>query len=79
MREIGKCMACGSTKELQLDHIVPLADGGLDELENTQLLCWPHHKAKTIADAKARRKRALNESLKGLVGTGRNPEKSYSI
>lgn len=33
------CTRCGSTSDLQLDHIVPLARGGADELWNLQTLC----------------------------------------
>lgn len=42
-----------------LDHIVPLKDGGAHTLENMQTLCQPCHKAKTAREAgeRARRKR----------------------
>lgn len=33
------CMHCGATNELVIDHIVPIALGGLSELDNLQLLC----------------------------------------
>ena len=33
--------------EFQLDHIKPLAKGGLDEFENTQILCMYCHDEKT--------------------------------
>jgi 5-methylcytosine-specific restriction endonuclease McrA len=46
---------------LEIDHIIPLELGGLDEDANLQALCYTHHKAKTKADikriAKARRLR----------------------
>lgn len=33
------CLACGSTKELALEHIVALARGGTNAFENLQVLC----------------------------------------
>lgn len=33
------CKACESVEHLQIDHIKPVVDGGLSELENLQLLC----------------------------------------
>ena len=34
-----KCARCGSQDHLQVDHIVPVAHGGGNELENLQTLC----------------------------------------
>ena len=41
-RQAGRCNGCGEgekKKNLHIDHIVPLAQGGTDELRNLQLLC----------------------------------------
>lgn len=36
----GSCCAyCGSTEKLEVDHIIPVAKGGRNELSNTQVLC----------------------------------------
>ena len=38
----------------QVDHVVPLADGGRDDGSNYQSLCVPCHAAKSASEAKAR-------------------------
>ena len=68
----------GSTKKLrelgfkprkslwELDHIVPLIDGGDHELSNLQTLCTPCHKRKTRREAwtrQAGRERAREHSI----------------
>lgn len=34
-----KCLNCGAEKDLTIDHVVPLASGGINGLTNMQLLC----------------------------------------
>ena len=41
---------CRKRKEIQADHIVPLAKGGLDCRNNLQPLCRQHNSAKNVAD-----------------------------
>lgn len=36
---VGKCVHCGKTERLSVDHIRPVALGGGDELTNLQCLC----------------------------------------
>lgn len=36
-----KCLCCGSTKTLQVDHVQPLYVGGTHTLDNLQTLCRP--------------------------------------
>ena len=34
-----RCIACGASKNLCIDHIMPVAKGGSDDIENLQTLC----------------------------------------
>jgi 5-methylcytosine-specific restriction endonuclease McrA len=43
---------CSVSTGLELDHIVALDLGGRDADDNFQVLCGPHHAAKTKLDAK---------------------------
>jgi hypothetical protein len=36
---VGKCLRCGRTERLSIDHIIPVTLGGSDELSNLQCLC----------------------------------------
>lgn len=38
-RDEHKCKYCGSTNKLEIDHIIPLAMGGSNDLDNLQILC----------------------------------------
>jgi 5-methylcytosine-specific restriction endonuclease McrA len=47
VRDGGKCRICGSTKDLQYDHIIPYSKGGRsDDPNNIQLLCGYHNRLK---------------------------------
>lgn len=39
MRDGRRCLACGATRDLTCDHIVPLARGGTNAMDNLQTLC----------------------------------------
>jgi len=38
-RDRHRCNRCGSEKDLTVDHIIPLAKGGSNDLSNFQTLC----------------------------------------
>ena len=44
----GKCLECGSTERLEVDHRVPVYEGGAElDSENLRVLCHECHKNKT--------------------------------
>lgn len=45
-RDGWKCVKCGSTDRLTVDHKWPHSRGGLPQLANLQTLCWIHNSAK---------------------------------
>ncbi|MBU9866806.1 HNH endonuclease [Rahnella aceris] len=53
-RDRGLCLMClaegVATQATDVDHIIPRAHGGGDELENLQSLCTPHHRHKTARE-----------------------------
>lgn len=51
----GACAKCGRVHPSnQVDHIVPLEQGGSNDPANLQVLCVDCHKAKTAAEARER-------------------------
>lgn len=40
-RDGHRCVECGATETLSLDHIVPYSHGGPDTVENLRVLCRP--------------------------------------
>lgn len=45
-RDGNKCLQCGSSDNLTIDHIVPIALGGKNHINNYQTLCQPCNLAK---------------------------------
>ena len=48
IRDNHRCVKCGSTKNLEIHHIIPLAWGGSNRLENLQLLCQRCNRMKGV-------------------------------
>jgi len=46
-RDKGKCVYCGSIKDLCLDHLIPLIKGGDNEADNLALACKPCNAGKS--------------------------------
>lgn len=46
---IGRCLSCGITDRLEIDHVVPLVAGGKDIPENWQVLCRKCNAQKAIS------------------------------
>jgi 5-methylcytosine-specific restriction endonuclease McrA len=40
------CVRCGSTAELEIDHVIPFSRGGACTVDNAQVLCGPCNRAK---------------------------------
>lgn len=45
-RDGGHCRSCGSTVDLELDHIIPFSRGGSNTAQNIELLCRPCNRGK---------------------------------
>ncbi len=46
-RDRGKCVKCGTSVELQFDHIIPVSLGGSSTPENVQILCGRCNRTKS--------------------------------
>ncbi len=70
----GRCAMCSTItlfNAMEVDHIVPRAEGGGDELENLQLLCRPCNATKGTSEdseAKANMLAELRERIEWLEG-----------
>jgi hypothetical protein len=46
-RDAGRCKCCGSSLNLEYDHITPYSCGGSSEVSNIQLLCMQCNRSKS--------------------------------
>src|SRR5436190_10615081 len=58
-RDGGRCWNCGSTTDLQFDHVIPLALGGSNTADNVELLCRTCNLAKSAKLAASARSRGV--------------------
>ncbi len=42
-RDGQKCLLCGEREDLEVDHVIPVKDGGKSEIDNLQTLCHRCH------------------------------------
>lgn len=55
LRDHYTCRVCGlTTNQLEVDHVVNIAQGGSDDDDNLQAICIPCHKAKTLRESAGR-------------------------
>jgi len=47
LKRHSECVVCGE-QATEVDHIVPLADGGTHQWTNLQAMCKTHHSQKTV-------------------------------
>lgn len=52
-----RCEKCGSDRDVQVDHIVPVSQGGGHQPGNLQVLCGAHHRVKTASEGGGYRNR----------------------
>ena len=73
LAEAPYCVICGSTENLELDHILTVSAGGGDDISNLQLLCHKCHCEKTKQENET-----FGWSKEGLA-KGRNIRKENSL
>lgn len=62
-----RCGIDGRDVRLELDHVVPAAEGGADDIGNTQWLCLACHNLKTRAEARRGQDRRRNRGRRVRV------------
>ena len=43
-----RCVSCGTHRNLSIDHIIPVARGGSDDVDNLQTMCVPCNTRKGV-------------------------------
>ena len=50
LRDRHRCVICASVEDLAIDHVHPVAEGGVSRIENLQTLCKPCNTSKLARD-----------------------------
>lgn len=84
-RDGGKCQCCGSTLNLEYDHVVPYSCGGKSDVSNVQLLCQKCNRSKSngcyckvhdkkvgynCCDGKSKKSQATSKQCTGTTKSG---------
>jgi 5-methylcytosine-specific restriction enzyme A len=73
LRRDGACVECGATKNLSVDHVVPVAEGGASfDIANLRTLCLPCHGRRDGRRAGRAIRADDDEELCGGGGPGRS-------
>ena len=64
-RDGGKCIACGATENLTIDHVVPRSKGGGNKFKNLQTLCRDCNVKKAGLNTDLRREAKLRDEAAG--------------
>lgn len=70
LRRCPWCQTCGLARSTEVDHVIPLAEGGPNTEANAQALCSPCHLVKT----KAERRRGQQRYQERRPRMSRQPE-----
>lgn len=59
-----ECRECGSTNNLEVDHVIPISEGGSHDLDNLQTLCHACHTKKHPVQTKLRQAISQNRRIR---------------
>lgn len=59
IRDGVRCVRCGATGALEVDHVTPLFQGGSNDMSNLETLCHECHAKKTAEEQGCKRRPAI--------------------
>ena len=66
-RDKHTCVNCGAKHANQVDHIIPIWDGGSNLLTNLQTLCDSCHEIKTLKELKTKTQKKRTPKRRGTI------------